>query len=40
MAKKESIMTELGITPYSIGAHRWRHGLVLINNFFGFEASS
>jgi hypothetical protein len=40
IARKQSIMAELGITPYAVYAHRWRHGLVLINDLFGFEASS
>ena len=37
--KKDAIMSELGITLYTGFANRWRHGLVLVNNFFGFEAS-
>lgn len=40
MARKQSIMADLGIAPYTTYADRWRYGLVLVNNFFGFEASS
>jgi hypothetical protein len=36
MARKQSIMAELDITPYSSFVDHWRHGLVLVSNFFGF----
>lgn len=28
---------QLGLEPYYDYGERWRHGLVLVNNFFGFE---
>ncbi|KAI9596977.1 hypothetical protein BDF19DRAFT_327331 [Syncephalis fuscata] len=35
--KKRYTMSELGVTPYTNYADCWRHGIVLVNSFFGFE---
>jgi hypothetical protein len=35
---QQDMALELGLEPYYDYGERWRHGLVLVNNFFGFEA--
>ncbi|RKP07415.1 hypothetical protein THASP1DRAFT_9624, partial [Thamnocephalis sphaerospora] len=35
--KQRAMFSELGIRPYAGAPDRWHHGLVLINNYFGFE---
>ncbi|KAI8048686.1 hypothetical protein BDF22DRAFT_636081 [Syncephalis plumigaleata] len=34
---QKAAYAEVGKEPYTFVADRWRHGLILVNNFFGFE---